>query len=426
MANSVARAVPDVIVVSGDLVDHPSPSLFWQQNASSVGGPGHAEDGDRPGPNAVPETTTPPQWAGHRNWFDHIFNGADTTAAESALKEACALQRLGFHQEVVEKVLDLKPGARPQEMTFLERVKFFIRGNTNNYLDDLIASRLGPRQDAPLVLRSRRAPLLFAMLDSNPRRGGRYAAAGEVDTDKLMALRGALEDVREHYIARIAVVHHHVLPVAFAKGAERFTGELMMVLRNAGAVLRVLADPQVRSHRARPLAQGAVHADRLRRQRERELSHCRGSGWGSCARPAEENCINLIDVGQNGQISVRTISYGTGQFPDLADEVARGVRAYSEPMSAVRRRAHFPLLERHQLRLVKRTQICEITENGDLWAQHHFDSLRYTGAGCYAERRFWVGVPQVGDVVPGTLVPDEELTKIGVRVGPAADGEPGV
>src|SRR4029079_13625630 len=90
------------------------------------------------------------------------------------------------------------------------------------------AALLGVPAKQPTVIAPASAKVLLALLDSNPLQGGYEAATGLVDNDQLIGLKaeldkkkvvheqGAASDKKDAdekngiYVARIAVVHHHV------------------------------------------------------------------------------------------------------------------------------------------------------------------------------------------------------------------------
>lgn len=92
------------------------------------------------------------------------------------------------------------------------------------------------------------SPALLALFDSNTEDHTIGTATGSVAPADLLALRAALRQETEkpdalRYLARIAVIHHHVMPIAFI-GGQIAGAEPFLVLHNAGSVWNVLAEHQ--------------------------------------------------------------------------------------------------------------------------------------------------------------------------------------
>jgi hypothetical protein len=174
----------------------------------------------------------------------------------------------------------------------------------NDWVNHLGA--VNPRQT---VITAAHSPLLLALLDSNPTHTGFYAATGLVNNDQLIGLHSALLRAHKPYVARIGIVHHHVLPIAFAPSATGMTGEPMMVLRNAGAVLRILAD-----HKFDLILHGHWHKAQFTRidfgTDDKDSYPIAIASAGSAAMDSDDtsaNCFNLITIAENGRIAVKSV-----------------------------------------------------------------------------------------------------------------------
>lgn len=254
VVDTIAAFDPHLIVVSGDLVDDPSPShllaakcglsdLLAQAHAASKlrwGGNGRAAELIIvPGNHDVYETGVA-FGLKRLDWFERIFNGTDTTKAEDVLKTKLKTEKLGFDSISLGYAADTSPGRARKAWNRLRAL------TVGRFILERFTTHLQAGQNAPRVRTPASAPVLVALLDSNPAHNKSnkrlYAATGVVENDDLTRLQLELRQKKEVYVARIAIVHHHVLPIAFAAGAGALSGEPMMVLRNAGAVLQTLAD----------------------------------------------------------------------------------------------------------------------------------------------------------------------------------------
>ena len=349
---------PDLIIVSGDLVDDPSPAhllaakcaladLLRRTHERANGSQRNAEIFVVPGNHDVFELGVAVGLP-RLDWFERVFRVVDTSRAEKVLAAKLRVEELGFNATCV--------GIAPNTGAigkWKARAKTLFSGRISlheNELDDfrvhLVEAKAHPR-----VVASENSPVLLALLDSNPTRPGPYAATGIVGNEQLIGLRAELSNAKGTYVARIAVVHHHVLPIAPASGVAKTTGEPMMVLRNAGAVLRTLAD-----HKFDLILHGHWHKSQFTRidfgSSEEDSYPMSVAAAGSAAMNSDEtsgNCINLITLSKNGRISVKSVMYGAGQAPMPHGELGRHYRLFEEDMSAAKRRAYIRACERHPI-----------------------------------------------------------------------------
>jgi 3',5'-cyclic AMP phosphodiesterase CpdA len=438
VANAVIAFDPDLIVVSGDLVDDPSPEHLLaakcaladlsqrarvQSKARASGNGRAAELVVIPGNHDVFESGVA---AGipRLNWFERIFHGGDTSQAEMALKAKLNVNQLGFDDVCRGLPANTQPNLIQRAWA---RLCALVSGRMIapwNKGDDWV-THLGAANPRPTVITAANSPLLLALLDSNPTHTGFYTATGLVDNDRLIGLNSALARAHKPYVARIGIVHHHVLPIAFAPGATRATGEPMMVLRNAGAVLRILAD-----HKFDLILHGHWHKAQFTRidfgTDDNDSYPMAVAAAGSAAMSSSENtstnCFNLITIAENGRIAVKSVFYGAAQAPNPYGESGRHYRLYKEPLSATKRRCYIRARERHPIECDLRENTYEITENGDLWITHRCQGLRYHGQlPRYTKRPLGVFIPPHGHFVHETLMPDETSLRVGVTLSPAPE-----
>jgi len=226
-------------------------------------------------------------------------------------------------------------------------------------------------------------PVLLALIDSNSNDAKLAFAAGEVLPHELVALETDLGKRATPHLLRIAVIHHHVLPIAFSHG--RIIGnEQLMVLTNAADVLALLA-----RHRFDLILHGHKHRSQFVRL---DFSPADTEGYpmavasaGAAALTRERNhtdsCgFNFIEVADNGRITVTSFAYGYGKAP-LIDTVqgTRNIdyRIYEEPFAAVARRGYWRARQMHKIWCDSRIYSFEVTENGDLIVDNRLAGLRH-------------------------------------------------
>ena len=307
VADSVIVFEPDLIIVSGDLVDHPSPVHLLaaksalrdlsqksreRSKARSPVNPRAAELVVIAGNHDVYESGLSTGVFKRLNWFERIFRG-DTSEAEATLAAELG-HKVGFNRNCRDQ-----PAVMEGRFPWLREV---VSGQPRKEFTSAIPETCA--QEAG-VFKPQQCAVLLALLDSNPPGGKPDFATGVVDEGQLIGLTEDLRKLaRTSYLARIAVVHHHVLPIAFAPGREGNT-EPMMVLRNAGAVLNVLAD-----HRFDLILHGHWHQAQFARvdlgTDDNDSYSMAVVAAGSAAMETSNpigNSFNLITIEDNGRVS---------------------------------------------------------------------------------------------------------------------------
>ncbi|MGE0417392.1 MAG: metallophosphoesterase [Acetobacteraceae bacterium] len=415
VGSEVRKFHPTLLIVSGDLVDNPFAEhlLAAKCELTRLARDAGAALYVVPGNHDVFESGTNVS-QGRRDWFERIFGHADTTAAEHALQRKLG-EPPGF---------GAKARSRTDVLAHIKRMAGFANDFTA-YLPAAASAAL------PRVVRPDGTPVLLALLDSNAVDQTIGAATGSVSRKDLLALTNELNDIDTPCLARIAVIHHHVLPIAFV-GGDIVGAEPLMVLHNAGTVLSILS-----RHRFDLILHGHRHQPQFARldldPRELDGYPIAVAAAGSTALLSSDsqrdrtrdNALNLITIEENGRIRVASLFYGDTVGPDLSAQDAERVRVFHEPLATVKRRAFIRARERHGLESERREQRFEITENGDLEIGYEVVGLRLLHHDPdYLERRHEVIVPPHGHLVEAVLALDGRSVSAGYSVAkvPAAPG----
>jgi len=400
----IQKFAPSIVVVSGDLVDEPSPIqlLAAKSELRTFSAGLNARLYVVPGNHDVYKKGLASALSPRKSWFERIFFNDDTWAAEAKIAELFG-EKLGFNDFYKKPSFGLHRPLRLARHAYL-------RGISIRWLLPKVAVQ-------PLVQTPEGENLLIALLDSND--GGQKVglATGQVNNKELVSLRAALDKAEKKSVVRIAVVHHHVLPIAVTSRGWNGT-EPFMVLHNAGRILTVLAE-----HKFDLVLHGHKHVPQFARL---DMMPASDTGYaigvvsaGSAALnpdgTIEENCINLITIDPNGQIEVDSLRYGDGHAPTR--DVASGrCHRYSEHLSVVKLRARARAHERHKLNCNTRFQSFEITETGDLKTTCAFDGLKALVSDHPDRRDHYVAIPPAGAFVHELLELDAEFSTPGTSI----------
>lgn len=391
----VSQFRPHVLVVSGDMVDSPNPlqllaakceldDFAVHLSATLVVVPGN-HDVYRHGLNSLLSRRKP--------WFERIFYNDMSEAIKAAEEEY--KERPGFKERYRSDPSSslfspLNPG-----------------GSFRRHIPRLPESR-------PLVTRPN-CDVLIATLDSNKQSRWAKLATGWVDDDDLVSLRDELESKSDrNYLLRVAVVHHHLLPIAFSHG--RVVGaEPFMVLHNAGTVLNLLAE-----HRFDLVLHGHKHVGQFARldlSPRDEAGHSMAvvaAGCSALDSPNNNrgNSFNLVTVGGNGQLEVESFHYGGGTGPSRDS----GHSVYGEPLMVAKRRAFTRARERHPLFCENRKQVYTVTETGDVIVEATWESLATTDNTHPHRRGECVALPPDSWLASDTVDLDDEFSSPGLLV----------
>ncbi|MET0678135.1 MAG: metallophosphoesterase [Bradyrhizobium sp.] len=415
VATAVANFNPSLLIVSGDLVDDPrrdhlvTAQQVLQKLANEVGAELYVVPGNH----------------------DVFFSGVDVKG-----------NRSGLYYEIFDRVADPDASsaatatvseefARPAGRWAVRWDRFKVWCGLGIHAGPQPAPP-APRPDG-VVLSMLREPanacVLLALIDSNAGDQPIRMATGSVSTDHLTALDAELGTLSARlrasgiaHLARIAVIHHHVLPIAYTAGGV-IGAEPFMVLHNAGDVLGILAKHQFDL---------VLHGHKHRAQFARiYLSPDSAEGYpiavaaaGSAALQTPNNptgnSFNLITIKDNGRLEVESLHYGAGNAPNRNGRKGEAVRTYTESMESTKRRAFIRACQRYPIYCRRRSYHFQISELGDFTLHHRTEGLRALKSNVANRHRpHVIGIPS-----HGRLALDLKLDQASLNAGYAIDPLP--
>ena len=209
--------------------------------------------------------------------------------------------------------------------------------------------------------------VFLAQIDSNH---GLRLATGNVDVRLLQGMQASIVNLRNEtaarvFVPRIALLHHHALPIPYSDVKEGLTSfEPFLVLRNAGTVLRELcrADFDLVLHGHKHYASFSRLGYSTDLEVAGELAVIAAGSAGITHSEAGRNSLNLIDILPNGYMTYVPYYFGGGRSVDLGRGQNRG-----EPVHLVTVQKHRAFrraveLQRQQCAEVRR--IVRIDEAG--------------------------------------------------------------
>jgi predicted phosphodiesterase len=377
----IAKYGPDLLIVSGDLIDHPDEAQLRAIKA---------------------ELTKLAEEAGAQLFV--VPGNHDLFSFGTDIRQG----RDGAFDQVFPGIV--KPAAPTPTATRGRVFNWLTRGHRGQPAPG------GAPPDRKLTREPEGIPVLLALLDSNAADRLIAFAGGSIDENDLVILGGDLDEIKRAYLVRIAVIHHHVLPIAYT-GGQIVGAEPLMVLQNAGTLLSTLA-----RHRFDLVLHGHKHRQQFSRiDFEPETAEGYPIAVAAAGSPAmtsrndpRGNSFNLIEVEDNGRITVKSLFYGAAAEPNPDGREGKETNTYVEPISMVKRRAFVRARERHKILCEERHTRYEITENGDLIAATAIRGLRSFGGIDIYQRRH-IAIVQHGRVVADLRLDDESF-KRGYRI----------
>ncbi|WP_177200829.1 metallophosphoesterase [Roseateles sp. YR242] len=182
--------------------------------------------------------------------------------------------------------------------------------------------------NVPLLRSDDPQEVVLVYLDSND---AMRLATGNVNAREVTKLKALMLNLRDDtgarpFVPRVALLHHHPLPIPEASIEEGLTSfEPFLVLRNAGLVLKELnrCDVDLILHGHKHYAAFGRLGYSIDHHTEGEIAVlAAGSGGVTHSEPGR-NSVNLIDILETGRMSFRSIHFGAGGGAPV-HEISRG------------------------------------------------------------------------------------------------------
>lgn len=264
--------------------------------------------------------------------------------------------------------------------------------------------------------------LVLIYLDSN---ATQWLATGNVDAREVSELKAHLLNLRDEpgarpFVPRIALMHHHPLPIPEASIKEGLTSfEPFLVLRNAGLVLRELnrCDVDLVLHGHKHYSAFGRLGYSVDHQVEGEIAVMAAGSSGVTISEPGRNSVNIIDIHETGRMSYAAIFFGGGGGEQV-NELFRGKRDV-HGMEMHKARVHRRASERQRQWVERITHAVAIDAGGVALVRH--DVVGH----CFERTQLSESVPVYIDVsmgrVPHTTLQLSEGSK---RAGHTWVGKP--
>lgn len=201
----------------------------------------------------------------------------------------------------------------------------------------------------PIMRKDDPPQVVLVYLDSNHTM---HLATGNVDVRELTRLKSLVLNLRDEkgpraFAPRIALVHHHPLPIPDSKITEGLTSfEPFLVLRNAGIVLRELnrCDVDLILHGHKHYSSFSRLGYSIDHRVEGEIAVLGAGSAGVTHSEQGRNSVNFIDLFKSGRLTYTSIFFGGGAGEPVT-ELFRNTR-YVHGMEMHKMRVHRRAVER--------------------------------------------------------------------------------
>lgn len=264
------------------------------------------------------------------------------------------------------------------------------------------------------------AQVALVYLDSNH---AMRLASGNVDVRELTRLKAKVLNMRDDedrsFVPRIALVHHHPLPIPDSKITEGLTSfEPFLVLRNAGIVLKELngCDVDLILHGHKHYSTFSRLGYSIDHSVEGEIAVLGAGSAGVTHSEAGRNSVNFVDLYPNGRMSYTAIYFGGGAGAPVT-ELFRNKR-YVHDMDMHKRRIFRRGIERHGQWAMQISHEVAIDPRGVAVVQQEVEGLRFERDQPATVVPIYISV-SMGRIPPATLRLSEKSLRLGHQwVGP--------
>lgn len=396
---------PDLILITGDVVDSPSiinlllarRQIEWLA-ASVTKSKSSTAYRIVPGNHDVAIMGNIKIWPSTR-YFHWIFEGLSSREIEHLpgyveFTESCTLRRLKFEWRIYKCFTQwLSRSARAWACRLVRPVA---------------------RSDDP-------PEVFIAYLDSN---SGLRLATGRVAESQVAALKGAVMNLTRcedgetrAFVPRVALLHHHAMPIPYSDGNEGLTSfEPFLVLRNSGTLLRELCrqDFDLVLHGHKHYSNYCRVSFARPDDPDGEVSIIAAGSCGVGLPEEGRNSINLIDFSRNGQITVERCMFGNGESPDTSNRSASLRRSQLFDISGLKLRAYRRAVELQRREADVWYREVKIDASGSSSGKIYFDNFRLLGKSTVKHREIRLQT-DIGILMPEAIEPDDASVKAGLH-----------
>lgn len=266
--------------------------------------------------------------------------------------------------------------------------------------------------------------LCFAKFDSSQRLflASGYIGAAEINKiyGELLQRRGSQgKGVLLNLVPRIALVHHHVVAIPYSSVVERPTDfEPFLTLRNAGTLLRTLCtwDFDLVLHGHKHLLNFVRVTFDPADQPRSEIAVLAAGSATKRLTLSGMNSFNLIKVHRGGSITYRSVRYGQGVSGEIDSPWNTGFQRLL-PLSEVKVRAYWRALSGQGIDCDSTEFRCKVRETGSAVCRRRFRGLRGVRDEHVRERRLTLAV-KFGAIAVKTVRLDDDSLLAGHILNP--------
>lgn len=245
-------------------------------------------------------------------------------------------------------------------------------------------------------------------------------ATGYIRDGAIYEIQGEIAKMRHSrnpgrlFAPRIAVLHHHPLPIPYSSAKEGLTSyEPFLILRNAGTLLKELwhHDFDLILHGHRHYYNFARVGFGNRPGTEGQMGVLSAGSATVRFSEAGRNSANVIDIHPNGRISIKPYFFGGGQSARLFGGASDPEAIFVHTISGLKRRNFHRAIEFQEIECQEIQNTVNINAVGTAEITHRVQGFRVHGTYMTSKRSFAFAVDQ-GRIDPsGVMLSDVSTSK---------------
>ncbi|MCF7967022.1 MAG: metallophosphoesterase [Methylobacter tundripaludum] len=259
-------------------------------------------------------------------------------------------------------------------------------------------------------------PIVLAGFDSNVKL---FLATGRVDHRAILSLQKGLREMEDHSLCpRIALIHHHLVPIPYSNTKESPTVfEPFLVLRNAGTLLHNLLvfDFDLVLHGHKHYSNFARLSFDTYGNSAAEIAVISSASSTLDETSAGANSFNIIDILPNGLITYEPVFFGAGKTANSALATGPSTRKRLFSIESCKKRAHRKAIDRLNCEIELADRSLKIDEQGNAEFEFSVKGYRIFHGENICKPRFVLSVLR-GALVPSSVRLNEESERQGHRL----------